>query len=107
MDLGSEWVDVSGHPMVFGVFAARKDSDVDLIKNAYSALISRLEAFEKNSKVRTEVILVSSVKSAQSNERLERYFGEVINRMDSTDMRGLKLFLNSACGMSDEPAMAW
>jgi chorismate dehydratase len=107
MDLGSEWLDVTGHPMVFGVFAARRDSDVDLVRTAYDALISRLEAFESDTNVRNDVIIASGVKSSQSSERLERYFGEVINRMDSEDMDGLELFLKNACAMTSEPIMAW
>ena len=35
--------------MVFGVFAARKDSDISSVKAAYTALIQRLIAFENNS----------------------------------------------------------
>ena len=107
LDLGKEWKEVSGHPMVFGVFAARKDSDISSVKSAYTALIQRLIAFETNSSVRKEVIKTSSVKSSQSVDRLERYFGEVINRMDPEDMTGLKQFLNSACQMKEEIRMAW
>ena len=107
MDLGSEWNFVSGHPMVFGVFAARRDSDLDLVKSAYSALLSRLESFEDNESVRSEVIRVSSEKSSQSISRLERYFGEVINRMNSSDMEGLKSFLKTACMMDGHVRMAW
>jgi len=107
MDLGEEWKNVSGHPMVFGVFAARKDSDIDSVKAAYAALIQRLVAFETNSAVRKEVIQISSKKSSQSVDRLERYFGEVINRMEPEDMTGLKQFLNSACQMQEDITMAW
>ena len=107
LDLGKEWKEVSGHPMVFGVFAARKDSDISSVKSAYTALIQRLIAFETNSSVRKEVIKTSSEKSSQSVDRLERYFGEVINRMDPEDMTGLKQFLNSACQMKEEIRMAW
>lgn len=107
MDLGEEWKNVSGHPMVFGVFAARKDSDIDSVKAAYTALIQRLVAFETNSSVRKEVIQISSKKSSQSVDRLERYFGEVINRMEPEDMTGLKQFLNSACQMQEDITMAW
>jgi|TARA_B100001540_G_scaffold161672_1_gene143042 chorismate dehydratase len=107
MDLGKEWKEVSGHPMVFGVFAARKDSDVNSVKSAYTALIQRLIDFETNSSVREEVIKTSSQKSSQSIERLERYFGEVINRMDPEDMTGLEQFLNNACQMQDKVKMAW
>tara|TARA_B110000495_G_C22901422_1_gene526048 strand:- start:142 stop:930 length:789 start_codon:yes stop_codon:yes gene_type:complete len=107
MDLGSEWLHVSGHPMVFGVFAARKDSDILKVKEAFTALSERLKSFESDTIVRDEVIRISSEKSSQSIERLERYFGEVINRIDPEDMMGLRLFLKDACGMSDEPQMAW
>ena len=37
---------ISGHPMVFGVFAARRDSDLSHVKEAYEALIERLIDFE-------------------------------------------------------------
>ena len=37
----------------------------------------------------------------------ERYFGEVINRMDPEDMTGLEQFLNNACQMQDKVKMAW
>ena len=107
MDLGSEWRKVSGHPMVFGVFAARKDSDVILVKSAHAALMERLVKFENDSMTRSEVIRASSIKSSQSVERLETYFGEVINRIDPEDMGGLKAFLNEACGMIKVPSMAW
>jgi predicted solute-binding protein len=93
--------------MVFGVFAARKDSDILKVKEAFTALSERLKSFESDTIVRDEVIRISSEKSSQSIERLERYFGEVINRFDPEDMMGLRLFLKDACGMSDEPQMAW
>ena len=107
LDLGLEWKNVSGHPMVFGVFAARKDSDMTHVKSAYDALLERLTEFENNPGVRKEVIQVSCVKSSQKSERLERYFGEVINRIDSEDFVGLESFLKSACNMADDIKMAW
>ncbi len=107
MDLGAEWLEVSGHPMVFGVFAARRDSNIADVRDAFTALIGRLTAFENDLRVREEVIQISSRKSSQTIERLERYFGEVINRIDPEDMVGLQLFLKDACGMSQDPAMAW
>ena len=70
-------------------------------------MIQRLIDFETNSSVREEVIKTSSQKSSQSIERLERYFGEVINRMDPEDMTGLEQFLNNACQMQDKVKMAW
>ena len=107
LDLGLEWKNVSGHPMVFGVFAARRDSHLSRVKEAYDALIERLVDFETNSNVRSEVIKSSCIKSSQNTERLERYFGEVINRIDGDDFNGLKVFLKNACGMEEEIKMAW
>lgn len=107
MDLGLEWRQVTGKPMVFGVFAARKDSDLEQVRLAHDALTNRLHHFETDDKVREDVIKVSSQKSSQSTDRLERYFGEVINRMDPDDMSGLKTFLKQACNMDNEPVMAW
>lgn len=107
LDLGLEWKKVSGHPMVFGVFAARRDSDMDKVKLAYDALIERLIKFETDPKVRQEVIHVSSVKSSQDASRLERYFGEVINRIEDEDIVGLESFLASACKMEKQITLAW
>ena len=107
MDLGAEWKVASGYPMVFGVFAARRDSPLAEIKSAHSALLERLEQFETDEGVRSEVIKISSEKSTQSVLRLEKYFGEVINRMDEEDMNGLTVFLNDACNLEGEPRIAW
>ena len=107
LDLGAEWKKVSGHPMVFGVFAARKDSDISLVKRAYSALLERLVEFENNATVRSDVIKLSCQKTSQNSDRLERYFGQVINRIDVEDYRGLKAFLDDACGMECDIPMAW
>lgn len=107
LDLGLEWKRVSGHPMVFGVFAARRDSDMAKVKLAYDALIERLIQFETDPKVRDEVIQVSSKKSSQDITRLERYFGEVINRIEAEDIVGLESFLSSACRMENRITLAW
>ncbi len=107
IDLGLEWKNVSGHPMVFGVFAARKDSDMNHVKLAYDALVERLIEFENNPEVRKEVIDASSIKSSQDVNRLERYFGEVINRIEEEDFVGLESFLSAACNMENRITMAW
>ena len=107
MDLGEEWKLASGYPMVFGVFAARKDSPIAKIKLAHTALLEGLEEFESDESIRNEVIKISSEKSTQSILRLEKYFGEVINRMDEEDMNGLTAFLNEACNLDKKPKIAW
>jgi len=107
MDLGAEWKNLTGHPMVFGVFATRRDSPISTVKHAHAALLEQLESFECNPDIRRDVIKISSEKTSQSIERLERYFGEVINRMDAEDLAGLNAFLVEACGSVDNLQMAW
>ena len=107
MDLGAEWKNLTGHPMVFGVFATRRDSPLSIVKQAHAVLLEQLESFENNSAIRQEVINISREKTSQSIERLERYFGEVINRMDAEDLAGLDAFLMEACGSADKLQMAW
>ena len=70
-------------------------------------LIFGLIKFETDPLVRDEVIQVSSKKSSQDITRLERYFGEVINRVDKEDMTGLEAFLVQACGMTESPSIGW
>ena len=77
------------------------------VKLAYDALIERLIQFETDPKVRDEVIQVSSKKSSQDITRLERYFGEVINRIEAEDIVGLESFLSSACSMENRITLAW
>ncbi len=107
MDLGDEWKRISGSPMVFGVFAARRDSDLEQIKMAYSALLKNLEDFETSKSTRESVIKLCSSKTNQSIERLEKYFGEVINRVDSEDINGLRTFLKTACQVDEDLVLAW
>ena len=107
MDLGKEWKEVSQSPMVFGVFAARRDSDINAVKNAYNALVSNLEKFEDSKSIRSDVIELCSNKTNQSVERLEKYFGEVINRVDAEDMKGLRKFLKNACKVDEDLILAW
>ena len=46
LDLGLEWQELTGYPMVFGVFAARKDTPISTIKKAYDSLLEQLVEFE-------------------------------------------------------------
>ena len=52
LDLGQAWLDLTGQPMVFGVFAARKDTPIEAIKTAHAALLTRLDSFETDSLTR-------------------------------------------------------
>ena len=91
----------------FWSICSTKDSDITKVKLAYDALIERLIKFETDPDVRKEVIRVSSLKSSQEIPRLERYFGEVINRIEEEDIIGLESFLSSACKMENQITLAW
>ena len=94
-DLGEEWFNMTSLPMVFGVFVARKDSNKNDVKRAHDILLKNLKDFENNSKIRRNVIEKAEIKSNLSQDRLERYYGEVFNRLDSEHIRGLTRFLST------------
>lgn len=107
LDLGLEWREMTGKPMVFGVFAARRDTPVKDVKKAYNSLIEQLEMFEDSVVRRNEIIQISSDKSGLTIDRLNQYFGEVFNRLDQQHIDGLNLFLTEACGKSEFAEFLW
>lgn len=107
LDLGLEWREISGKPMVFGVFAARRDTPVDDIKKAHKSLVEQLEMFENSIARRNDIIQMSADKSGLTKDRLNKYFGEVFNRLDQQHIDGLNLFLTEACGKKDFAEFLW
>ena len=97
-DLGQEWFDHTSLPMVFGVFAARKDTPMSDIERAHRLLLKNLEDFENSINIREMVVHTSAMKSHLTIERLQRYFGEVFNRLDEEHILGLNEFLNTIFG---------
>ena len=107
LDLGLEWRQITGKPMVFGVFAARRDTPINDVKIAYNSLIEQLEMFENSVGRRNEIIRISADKSGLTKERLDKYFGEVFNRLDQQHIDGLNLFLTEACGKIEPAEFLW
>ena len=107
LDLGQAWLEKSGKPMVFGVFAARIDTPKELIIAAHNALESKLALFETSSEQRDAVINWSISRSELSYERLDRYFGEVFNRLDDDHLAGLNQFLIEACELTTGAQFCW
>ena len=106
LDLGKAWMELEGLPMIFGVFVARRDTPVEALKEAHSALVENLAAFESGGQRREEVIVGSMKKSGLAYERLDQYYGEVFNRLDNHHLEGLFRFLSEACGMGAPPEFA-
>ena len=99
LDLGLEWQNISGCPMVFGVFAARRDTPLGSIKQAYESLLEQLTEFENNQHRRDLIVELSASSSGLSTSRLDQYFSEVFNRLDEDHINGLNRFLKDACGI--------
>ena len=107
LDLGQAWLELTGQPMVFGVFAARKDTPLEIVQEAHRALMSRLDSFERNPLTREKVLLHAHQHSDMSMDRLNRYFGEVFNRLDGEHVDGLREYLTRCCGMDEELSFLW
>jgi chorismate dehydratase len=107
LDLGTAWMEREQLPMIFGVFVARRDTPLPVLKEAHAALLSNLHDFEVKETKRHEVIEWSMTKSALSFERLDQYYGEVFNRLNQQHLDGLFRFLSEACSMTSSPTFAW
>tara|TARA_Y100000815_G_C13028717_1_gene382291 strand:+ start:31 stop:501 length:471 start_codon:yes stop_codon:yes gene_type:complete len=99
MDLGQTWRDITGHPMVFAVYAARRDAPRDMLKEAHQILLSQLESFENFDDVRNSVIHSTAIRSGFNEQRISQYFDEVVNRLDQDGINGLNYFLVEVCGL--------
>lgn len=102
MDLGSEWKTMTGHPMVFGVFAARKDTDKDILSKALEELTNLGLKFNDNKQHRSDVVQAISTRSGFSSDQILSYFDEVINILDDSYIAGLERFLTDVCGIENK-----
>ena len=107
LDLGEAWMEDEGLPMIFGVFVARADTPPSLVRKAHAVLLSNLVQFENDDEKREHVIRWSMEKSGLTYQRLDKYYGEVFNRLNKHHLDGLFKFLSEACSMEDEPRFAW
>lgn len=104
LDLGAEWTKITNLPMVFGVFAARKDSPLEILKSAQNDMVNQYKKFKSNQSFRNDVIAKSSKKLGFEGERITEYFvDEVSNLLDNDGVRGLELFLSQVCGLENSP----
>ena len=104
MDLGREWVEITGLPMVFGVFAARKDSNDHSISRARELMLSNYNIFLEQEEVRNIVISDASKKVSLSIERVSEYYAnEVSNLLSPESIKGLGVFLEEVCEVESDP----
>ena len=104
LDLGSEWTRITGLPMVFGVFAIRRDTPIESVLRARNDMLEQYHKFNEDEVWRDVVIRATSLNSGLSEARVSEYFSlEVENSLDLDAVRGLELFLSEACGMLVRP----
>tara|TARA_B100000686_G_scaffold354642_1_gene466052 strand:+ start:2495 stop:3298 length:804 start_codon:yes stop_codon:yes gene_type:complete len=103
MDLAKEWIEITGFPMVFGVFAARRDSQISLVREAREVMLEQYYSFLEDEQVRQSVISTSSQKINLPPDRVSAYFeDEVSNILDEDSIKGLETFLVNVCGVDSE-----
>jgi len=104
MDLGSEWTNITGLPMVFGVFAARKDSPPAFVNEARESMLSSYNLFLDDGATKASVASIASQKIAIPEDRIVTYFeSEVSNILDESSIEGLQIFLDEVCEMKSDP----
>jgi len=104
LDLGGEWFSVTGLPMVFGVFACRRDAPLDKIKLIRADLLSNYEVFNSNEKWRDKVIQHSADRIGTDKLRIRTYFKEEVrNIIEGDALTGLTRFLEEVCDMDTGP----
>ena len=104
LDLGYEWTAQTGLPMVFGVFATRKDTPIESLRKAHSDMHDQYNMFLSNDDCKLKVIRSSAKKLGFSESRVTQYFdNEVSNYLDAEAIKGLEMFLTDVCGMKGTP----
>ncbi len=83
MDLGEEWRDLTGLPMVFGISSSLRDVDCDRL--VISSLMWGLKHFD-------EVVESAHERFGIDKDFLRIYFKSLKHEMDSKCERGLKVF---------------
>ncbi len=101
MDLGQTWFDITGLPMVFGVFAAHVDAPKSILNMAHKCLLHQLEKFENDLEYREELIHTTSMRSGFTVERVKQYFNEVVLKLDDDAEKGLNKFLEVVCKIEE------
>lgn len=86
MDLGEEWRELTGYPMVFGISASRKEQDLSEVNRT---VMDSVEWGEENI---DEIVTEAKRKFGIPVEFLKMYFKALTFRMGVAEDRGLELF---------------
>ncbi len=94
MDLGEEWKDLTGYPMVFGISASLREVDAGKVDRDV------IRAVEMGMEKLDEVVKVASTEFRMPEEFLEKYFKVLVYRLGSRERKGLETFAEM-CGLVD------
>ncbi|MCW7080130.1 MAG: menaquinone biosynthesis protein [Candidatus Methanospirare jalkutatii] len=86
MDLGAEWFDLTGYPMVFGISASLSHKNMS---EANDKILASLSWGMRNI---DEVVAEASKKSGFAADFLKKYFLSLSYRMGVKERKGLELF---------------
>ncbi len=86
MDLGEEWKDITGYPMVFGLSTSLNIKDLSFVDNAL------IKSIEESMKKFDEVVEVASNQFKLPPEFLRKYFKILIYRLGKKERKGLEEF---------------
>ena len=86
MDLGEEWRELTGYPMVFGISASCKEKDMSEVNKTV------MESVEWGKKNIDLIVAEAAKKFGIPVEFLYVYFKSLTFRMGAKEKRGLKLF---------------
>ena len=104
LNLIHEWNELTGFPMILGVFASRKDSPPDKIKNAHSHLSNQIKYYNRDSIFREQIIQQASERINISFDIIEDYFtNQLTFQIDERAINSVELFLKEVCGQSSKP----
>jgi predicted solute-binding protein len=97
-DLGAEWVEMTGLPMVFAVLAGRKGVVTPAVEEAFR------ESCRFGSAQIEEIIAAESVRRGFPPELVRQYLTQhIVHELGSRDYEGMKLFLEYARRLNRDP----
>ncbi len=93
LDLGAEWVEMTGYPMVFAVWAGREDAVTPEVEQAFLASC-------RYGRERIEEIVASEAAPRGLTAELARSYltGNITHELGRRDYEGMNLFLQAATG---------
>ena len=102
IDLGDEWTRWTGTPMVFAVWAARRELAPDAVASVHRALLASKAWGRTN---RATIVEHARKKVYLSRAYMERYFRDLNYDLDAPKFAGLKRFYEEAAEIGAIPRL--